>query len=111
MGLQQVIRFLLPKEDHFFDFLEKQAECARDGARAFARFEPAVAAKVRAEVQEIEHRGDRFVHEMEEALAQTFVTPIDREELQKLSKELDDILDLTNGAARACELLGVENLT
>jgi uncharacterized protein Yka (UPF0111/DUF47 family) len=48
---------------------------------------------------------------MEEALAKTFVTPIDREDLQKLSSELDTVLDLTNGAIRACVMLGVEKPT
>jgi uncharacterized protein Yka (UPF0111/DUF47 family) len=37
---------------------------------------------------------------MEEALAKTFVTPIDREDLQRLSQELDDVTDVTNLAAR-----------
>jgi uncharacterized protein len=44
---------------------------------------------------------------MEEALAKTFVTPIDREDLQKLSSELDDVLDLMNGTIRAAALYGV----
>jgi uncharacterized protein Yka (UPF0111/DUF47 family) len=44
---------------------------------------------------------------MEEALAKTYVTPIDREDLQLLSSELDDILDRTNGAIRAAALYGV----
>jgi uncharacterized protein Yka (UPF0111/DUF47 family) len=48
---------------------------------------------------------------MEEALAKTFVTPIDREDLHKLSSELDTVLDLTNGAIRACVMLGVDEPT
>jgi hypothetical protein len=32
-------------------------------------------------------------------------------QVQKLSKELDDILDLTNGAVRACVLFGVDQPT
>jgi uncharacterized protein Yka (UPF0111/DUF47 family) len=48
---------------------------------------------------------------MDDALARSFVTPIDREDLQKLSKELDDVLDLTNGAVRACVLFGVDEPT
>ena len=48
---------------------------------------------------------------MEEALAKTFVTPIDREDLHRLSTELDTVLDLTNGAIRACTMLGVEDAT
>jgi predicted phosphate transport protein (TIGR00153 family) len=113
MGLQDVIRWFLPREDHFYDFLEQQAKAAHEGAKALAKFASngSTAEEARAAVQKIEHEGDRIVHEMEEALAKTFVTPIDREDLQKLSSELDTVLDLTNGAMRACVMLGVEKPT
>lgn len=109
MSLQSLIRFLVPREDHFYDYLEKQAVVAHEGAlalQAFTRPESS-AESVRKNVQELEHRGDAIVHDMEDALARSFVTPLDREDMQKLSMELDDILDLTNGAARACVLYGV----
>lgn len=110
MGLQDVIRFFLPKEDHFYDYLEKQASAAHEGAKALAKFTEngQTADEARAAVQKCEHAGDAIVHDMEEALAKTFVTPIDREDLQRLSSELDTVLDLTNGAIRACTMLGVE---
>jgi uncharacterized protein Yka (UPF0111/DUF47 family) len=113
MSVQAVIRWFLPKEDHFYDFLERQAAYAHQGAVALAKFATngASAAATREAVQKIEHEGDRMVREMEEALARTFVTPIDREDLQRLSSELDTVLDLTNGAIRACNLLGVEEPT
>ncbi len=113
MNLQGLIRFLLPREEHFYDYLERQAEAAHLGAQALARLkEPSVSPQeVREAVQGHEHEGDRVVHEMEEALAKTFVTPIDREDLQRLSAQLDDVLDLANGTARACVLYGVERPT
>jgi uncharacterized protein Yka (UPF0111/DUF47 family) len=113
MGLQNVIRWLLPREDHFYDLVEQQAAFAHEGAKALSKFATngTTAEQARDEVQHIEHEGDRMVHEMEEALARTFVTPIDREDLQRLSSELDTVLDLTNGAIRACVLLGVEEPT
>lgn len=113
MGIQDVIRFLLPREDHFYDYLEKQAKVAHEGAVALAMFTDNghTADEARAAVQKCEHEGDKIVHDMEEALAKTFVTPIDREDLQRLSSELDDVLDLTNGAIRACTMLGVEEAT
>jgi len=113
MGIQNVIRFFLPKEDHFYDFLEKQAKAARAGALAIAEFASngTTAEQARDAVQKCEHEGDKIVHDMEEALAKTFVTPIDREDLQKLSSELDTVLDLTNGAIRACVMLGVQKPT
>lgn len=110
MGIQDVIRFFLPREDHFYDYLEKQATVAHQGAKALAKFTDngATVGEARKEVQKFEHDGDALVHQMEEALAKTFVTPIDREDLQRLSSELDTVLDLTNGAARACDMFGVD---
>jgi len=107
-----MIRWLVPREDHFYAFLEGQADVAHSGAVALRRFEQGdTATSVREAVQELEHKGDKIVREMEEALAKTFVTPIDREDLQRLSDELDDILDLTNGAIRAAVLYGVDRPT
>jgi len=112
MSLQGIVRWLVPREDHFFEFLEAQADAAHAGAIALARFkEGASTTEVRDAVLEIEHEGDHIFHQMEEALAKTFVTPIDREDLHKLSTELDDILDLANGAIRAASLYGVEKPT
>jgi uncharacterized protein len=107
--IQDLIRFLLPREDHFYEFLERQATVAHNGAKALSKFATngQTAAEAREAVQAFEHDGDKIVHEMEEALAKTFVTPIDREDLQKLSAELDNVIDLTNGAVRACDMLGV----
>ena len=108
MGLTAIIRFLVPKADHFYAFLERQAAVAHEGAVALATFVEGNGAAVRDAVQVFEHQGDRIVHELEEALARTFVTPLDREDLHSLSTTIDDILDLTNGAARSCTLFAVE---
>src|SRR5688572_7822286 len=113
MGFQDIIRFFMPREDHFYEYLERQAKAAQEGAKALSKFSTngTTAQQARDAVQKIEHEGDKIVHEMEEALAKTFVTPIDREDLQKLSSELDTVLDLTNGAIRACAMLGVDKPT
>ncbi|HQY60191.1 MAG: DUF47 family protein [Myxococcales bacterium] len=109
MGIQDVIRWLVPKDEHFFDILEKQATTAREGVAAFKDERDVAAAGVN--MQAWEHKGDKLVHELEESLAKTFVTPIDREDIHLLSSALDDILDLANGAARACQLFGVTERT
>ena len=109
MGLQAVIDWFLPKEDHFFTFLERQATLASECAQALSRFrDPNVSAEeVREAVQVIEHTADGVLHEMEDALARTFVTPLDREDLHVLATELDDIIDMMNHAARVSVLYGV----
>ena len=111
MKLQSLVRWLLPRADHFYDFVERQASVAHQAALVLARFggpDRGSAKEVSEAVQVLEHEGDKIVHEMEEELARTFVTPLDREDLQKLSSELDDILDLTNATARVALLYGVE---
>lgn len=44
-------------------------------------------------MHEIEHSADKVKHEMIEALAKAFVTPVDREDLDMLSQTLDDVID------------------
>jgi uncharacterized protein len=113
MGLQSLIRFILPREDQFFGFLERQADIAHQAAVALAEFrtEGVRAEDVRNRVQVLEHAGDVLLRELEEALGKTFVTPIDREDIQRLSNELDTVSDLANAAVRACVLLGVHRPT
>ncbi len=45
-------------------------------------------------MHEIEHAADLKKHELSEALAKAFVTPVDREDLDMLSHNLDDVVDL-----------------
>ncbi len=44
-------------------------------------------------MHEIEHSADEKKHEMADALAKAFVTPIDREDLDMLSQNLDELTD------------------
>ena len=44
-------------------------------------------------MHEIEHQADTKKHEMNAALARAFVTPVDREDLDMLSHQLDDVTD------------------
>lgn len=41
----------------------------------------------------IENKGDRIKHEMLEALVKAFITPIEREDIFKLSEKIDDLTD------------------
>lgn len=112
MPFSAFLRWILPKEDHFYDHLERQAKVAHQAAVALKRLTTGGAAgEIRAAVQELEHQGDAILHEMLDALGRTFATPIDRDDLQKLCKRLDDITDMANAAARACVLFGVDKPT
>ncbi len=113
MEMPQFMRRLLPKEDRFFTMLESLGTLAHEASTALVKFKTVgmAAEDVRAEIQDIEHRGDRVVQEMEAALAKTVMTPMDREDLQRLASQLDDVIDLTNVVVRECVLFGVTRPT
>jgi uncharacterized protein len=111
MGFEALIQFLLPKEDHFYEMLEELGGLCHEAATALAQFSQRPAADVRKDVQTIEHRADDVVRRMEDALARTFVTPLDREDLHRLTSELDDIVDLANLTGRAFHLYHLERPT
>ena len=55
-----------------------------------------------------EQEGDRITHDIINRLNQTFVTPIDREDILDLASALDDIIDLTEEVADYLGLYKVE---
>jgi predicted phosphate transport protein (TIGR00153 family) len=61
-----------------------------------------------AEIREREHEGDRIVHDIIQHLNQTFVTPIDREDILALASALDDIVDYTEEVADYLGLYRIE---
>jgi len=111
MAFQSLVRWLLPREDHFYTMLEDLGRLAHEAAVALARFQDRPGIEVQEKVQVIEHTADNVVRLMEEALAKTFVTPIDREDLHRLTSELDDIVDHANLTARAFQLYNIDRPT
>ncbi len=112
MGLQDMVRWLLPREDKFYGLIERQGVLLDEAAKALAELAgPAQPAEVHEKVREIEHRADAIVYEIEEQLAAVFVTPIDREDIQLLASALDDIIDYINLTARTFVLFGVARPT
>jgi predicted phosphate transport protein (TIGR00153 family) len=61
-----------------------------------------------AEIRACEHEGDRITHDVIKRLNQTFVTPIDREDILQLSSALDDIVDYTEEVADYLGLYKIE---
>lgn len=92
MGLKE---WLVPQEKQFFDLLEKEAKTVLKGAEALNELfdNYGELAQRQPEIKEIEHNGDRTVHEIYEALNRTFITPIDREDISAIASRLDDVLD------------------
>lgn len=57
-------------------------------------YDPSKLEQMLQEMHAIEHSADTKKHEMSAALAKAFVTPVDREDLDMLSHQLDDVTDM-----------------
>ena len=60
---------------------------------------------------ELEHVGDKIVHDIVRRLNKTFVTPLDREDIYDLAATLDEVLDSIEAAADMMLLYRVETPT
>lgn len=100
----------IPKNEQFFGLFREAADVGDEIARAFVELLENyhdLERKVR-NIREIEHRGDAVARRISEALTQTFVTPIDREDIVLLSERLDDFIDAIEEAARRMWLYRME---
>ncbi len=94
---------LMPQENRFYAMLGAIARNVSVGADAFGRLRDATGSddflKISEQLRDIEHAGDAMANEFYTALDQTFVTPLDREDLHDLCSALDTILDLMEECA------------
>ena len=51
-------------------------------------------------IRDLEHTGDEIIHSIMRLLHGTFVTPLDRQDIQNLAERLDDVVDHIEEAAR-----------
>ena len=87
---------LLPREEKFYHLFLKQVEIISEASRLLlegVRGGKARLAGAATEINVLEHRGDEVIHELFTRLNQTFITPIDPEDIHNLSAALDNVLD------------------
>ncbi|SRR5581483_4564490 len=65
----------------------------------------------KAKIKDLEHEGDKITHDIYMELDKTFVTPIDREDISKLTSAVDEILDYTDGTAERFVLFKIKEPT
>jgi uncharacterized protein len=101
---------IAPRDREFFDLFD---EAAGNSVRAadllleMIRDFPEKSELAR-EILIAEQEGDRITHDIIKRLNQTFVTPIDREDIYGLASALDDVVDFTEEAADFLILYKVE---
>jgi predicted phosphate transport protein (TIGR00153 family) len=97
---------LIPRDNSFFAMFSAMSDNLIAGARTlvdlFADYND-VGKKI-AQIHHIEREGDELTHAILTKLNQTFITPLDREDIHELASKLDDVLDFINASGARIEM-------
>jgi uncharacterized protein len=104
---------LIPREEKFFDLFDQQVRALEEAARLFLELvqdwnnkHPNI-----ARLRDLEHECDMTTHEIMDRLNRTFVTPLDREDIHALAKELDDVVDIIQAISERLLLFNITKTT
>lgn len=95
--------------DMFVDTSKKSCEAAQMLYELMTNYTD-VDAKVNA-IEQLEHECDLQVHNIMKNLNKTFLTPIDREDIYLIAKELDNITDAIESTAHRFKMFNVRAVT
>jgi len=101
---------ILPRDEKFYDLfteLAKRLTASADHLHEMFQSPAQLASKVTT-IKALEHEADNLTHDIIDRIDRTFVTPFDREDIHALASELDDVIDLIDGAARRAQIFRLQ---
>jgi uncharacterized protein len=112
----RLLSTLMPQERRFFALFNQHASLVVQGAAALVEMLSDYSDNGKrdayvARIQSIEHAADQVTHQTVALMHNTFVTPFDRDQINKLIQRMDDILDLMQDTAESLTLYDVHVLT
>jgi predicted phosphate transport protein (TIGR00153 family) len=108
--MSRLSQIFVPKEREFYDLFEESAANivrAADLLDQLMRAWPDRGELLR-DLVICEQEGDRITHDIIHRLHQTFVTPIDREDIYELAVALDDVVDFAEETGDFLQLYKIE---
>jgi len=93
MIFRKLIRFFVGGQGIFFELLMKQSEKTVQGMKVLIEYAAEPTETSAMAIDQLEGEADEIRRILIEKLNQSFVTPIDREDIFALSRTVDDILD------------------
>lgn len=93
-----MLKKLLPKQDNFFELFEQAANQLQSAAEHFQELvlDLPHAADYAKLIAEHEATADNYAKATFDLLHKAFITPFDRHDIHRLTRKLDDILDIIN---------------
>lgn len=107
---------ILPAETRFYDWFEKAAANLVEAARLLREAVGAIGQGEQLEhrvkaITEAEHHGDFIVHEIFDLLRSTFITPLERDQIQQIASSIDDVVDRIEAAGDALLVYKIDQAT
>lgn len=90
-----------PRGDKFYKWFEEASENNYKAAQLLEKLcknfkNPK---KISDQIHDLEHEGDNISHQIHSEINSVFVTPLDREDIIRLTGALDDVVDLIHASA------------
>lgn len=108
MKIDKFFQFLVPKDKKFFPYFNEASENLVKCTLEFQKLLNSANEEEKAErvknVKKLEKAGDKITNAIIEELNSTFLTPFDREDIQKLANRIDNVVDLVNTSAKRIQL-------
>jgi uncharacterized protein len=93
---------LLPRQEKFFTSFLEQVRLIAEASKLLrdaVKEGNSHLARTAVHIQQLEQEGDEIIHDIFTRLNQTFITPLDPEDIHSISSRLDDVLDGIEDAA------------
>lgn len=103
-----MFRFFKKKQDNFLHLLTEQAEKTLQGTDLLHRYMQDPGKELSAQLTAKEKEADEVRRILIDELNRTFITPIDREDIHALSRDIDDMIDYAYSTVNEMEILKVK---
>lgn len=101
---------LVPQERRFYALFKKQGELVDESLEQLRN--GLLEGQTRhPRLRELEHECDDVTHEIYRLINQTFVTPMEREDIYELASSLDEVVDLAEEVSDKIDLYRVKEIT
>jgi uncharacterized protein len=103
----------ITKDGVFFDAFNNHAAKSVEASKLLVQMldDLPSAPRYNRQIKDLEHDGDKITHGCVAALHQTWITPLDREEIHSLISRLDDVLDCIEAASERIVLFEISEAT
>jgi hypothetical protein len=110
MGLRE---WIIPQEHVFFELLSAQSQKVDEASKLLEELVGDFSSikEKTAKIKKVEHEGDKIVQALYLRLNQTLVTPLDHEDIARLSSLYDDVLDNIFATAIRMEIYEIKKPT